>query len=141
VPDKKIHRFEMGNKKKDFGLKAELCVQNPVQIRHNVLEAARISASKHLTNELGAENFFMKILVYPHHVLRENALATGAGADRFQTGMRKAFGKPISTAAQIRKNQRIIEVMVDKNKRDVAKRALKLASAKVPSPCVIRFSG
>ncbi|MBI4170413.1 MAG: 50S ribosomal protein L16, partial [Candidatus Aenigmarchaeota archaeon] len=31
-------------------------------------------------------------------MLRENALATGAGADRFQSGMRQSFGKPVGTA-------------------------------------------
>jgi large subunit ribosomal protein L10e len=105
VPDKKIHRFETGNKKRKFELFAELIVENPVQIRHNALEAARISASKHLNNTVGAESYLLKVLVYPHHVIRENALATGAGADRFQTGMRKAFGKPVSTAAQVKSTE------------------------------------
>jgi len=140
VPDKRIHRFETGNKKRAFPFRAELVVEDAVQIRHNALEAARVAASKFLNKTIGAEGYLLKILVYPHHVLRENPLATGAGADRFQTGMRKAFGKPISTAAQVRKNQGIIQVKTNKSKRDLAKRALKLASAKIPSRCRIVFS-
>ena len=140
VPDKRIHRFEMGNKKKkDFPLRGKLVVEQAVQIRHNALEAARVSASKIMNNEVGAELYFMKVLVYPHHVIRENALATGAGADRFQTGMRKAFGKAVSSAAQVRSNQSIIEIRTNKNKIDIVKRALKLASRKIPSKCRIEF--
>jgi len=139
VPEKKIHRFETGNKKRKFNMSAYLVVESDVQIRHNALEAARVSASKHL-NSLGADAYLLKVLVYPHHVIRENALATGAGADRFQTGMRKAFGKPMSTAAQVSKGQRIIEIRIDSNRKNSAKRALKLASAKIPSTCRAVFS-
>jgi len=70
-------------------------------------------------------------------VLRENALATGAGADRFQTGMRQAFGNPIGTAAQVRAGQRIIEVRTDRSKAEAAKAAMKVASSKLPTPCNI----
>ncbi len=139
VPDKKIHKFEVGDPKRDFSLKAYLVAKNAVQIRHNALEAARIAANKYLEKTVGKGNFFLKILVYPHHVLRENAMATGAGADRFQTGMRLAFGKPIGVAAQVRENQNLIEVRVDASRQDVAKEALRRASAKFPTPCRIIF--
>ncbi len=137
VPYPKITKFEMGDPKKDFDVKMFLVSENAVQIRHNALEAARIAVNKYLDKSVGKENYFVKILVYPHHVLRENAIATGAGADRFQTGMRLAFGRPIGTAAQVRPNQKLIEVRINKSSIGAAKEALRRASAKFPTSCRI----
>ena len=139
VPGKKINKFQMGDPNKHYSLKAYLVSENAVQIRHNALEAARIAANKYMEKSAGKEAFFMKVLVYPHHVLRENALATGAGADRFQTGMRKAFGKPIGVAAQVRPNQNLIEIRADASKEKDMKEALKRASSKFPTKCRIVF--
>ena len=140
VPVPRIHKFESGNRKKEFSLKVNLVSNNGVQIRNNALEAARVSAHKVLDKAVGTENFFLKILIYPHHVLRENALATGAGADRFQTGMRKAFGKPISTAARVKPNQNLMEIRVSKTHVDAAKRAMKIASHKFPTTTRIVYT-
>ncbi len=133
VPGKKINRFWTGNQKGTFSLRAYLVSKNAVQIRHNALESARVNTNKYLEKTLGKDNFYLRVLVYPHHVLRENTMATGAGADRFQTGMRLAFGKPIGVAAQVRENQRIMELRVDASKESVAKEALRRASAKFPT--------
>ena len=46
--------------------------------------------------------YFFQLRIYPHHILRENPLAAGAGADRMSTGMKCAFGKPISVAARVK---------------------------------------
>ena len=138
VPALKIHRFEAGNAERKFSKTLYLVGKNAVQIRHNALEAARVIATKTLAKHAGEGNYFLKVLVYPHHVLRENPLATGAGADRFQTGMRKSFGRPISTAARIRNNQKILEVRVDDEK--AGKKALKVAASKLPTPCFITDS-
>lgn len=135
VPSPKITRFEFGNRKKAFPLKIYLVSEQSIQIRHNALEAARVVAHRVLTDSLGEEGYFMKILVFPHHVMRENPLSTGAGADRFQTGMRKAFGKPIGTAVRVKRKQRIIEIRVDRDGGDAAKKALKIADSKLPAVC------
>ncbi|MCD6590343.1 MAG: 50S ribosomal protein L16 [Candidatus Aenigmarchaeota archaeon] len=132
VPASKIHRFETGKPKDEFKTRLYLVSKNACQIRHNALEAARVAAVKALSKTIGESNYFLKVLVYPHHVLRENPLATGAGADRFQTGMRLAFGRPIGTAAQVKKNQRVFEVRVSSGHEDKAKKALKIASSKLP---------
>jgi large subunit ribosomal protein L10e len=139
VPEPKIHKFEMGDPDRSYSLRARLVSENGVQIRHNALEAARIAANRHLDNTVGKGNFFLKVLVYPHHVMRENTLATGAGADRFQTGMRKAFGKPIGLAARVMPRQNIMEIRVDSSKQKHAKDALLRASAKLPTPCRIVY--
>jgi len=135
VPALKIHRFESGDSNKKFSKTLYLVGKEAVQIRHNALEAARVLATKNLAKHAGEGNYFLKVLVYPHHVLRENPLATGAGADRFQTGMRKSFGRPVSSAARVRENQKILEVRVDDEK--AGEKALKAASSKLPTPCLI----
>lgn len=140
VPFSKITKFQFGNANKAFGLRAVLISEHDVQIRHNSLEAARVSINKLLEKELGAENYFMKIRVFPHHVIRENALATGAGADRFQTGMRLSFGHPIGTAARVHKGQAVAEVCVDPSKESVARKALKVAKSKLPLTYAIETS-
>ena len=135
VPKSKITEFELGTKA-DYDTRLYLVSQLPVQIRHNALEAARVSVVQKLEKGIvRGSTFFLKIRVYPHHVIRENAMATGAGADRFQSGMRQSFGKPIGTAAQVDKGQKIIEVRVNKNNMITAKSALKKAAYKLPTPC------
>ena len=74
----------------------------------------------------------MIIRVYPHHILRENPLAAGAGADRMSTGMKHSFGKSIGIAAQVRKGQTLFQIQVNKEHLDTAKKALKLAGSKLP---------
>ncbi len=140
VPYPKIRSFESGKAKAEYSVKAHLVTKDAVQIRHNALESARISTNKVLEGTLGAGMYFMKILVFPHHVLRDNPIATGAGADRYQTGMRLSFGRPTSSAARVKKGQKIIEVHVSPGKEDVAKKALKIASSKIPIPCTIVFN-
>ena len=135
VPKPKITEFELGIKA-DYDTSVFLISERDVQIRHNALESARVTAVQNMEKNLTRGNtFFMKIRVYPHHVIRENALATGAGADRFKQGMRQSFGKPIGTAAQVDKGQKIIEIRVNKNNIPLAKNALKRSAYKLPTPC------
>ena len=134
VPASKIHHFEVG-KNGDYRLNYALAPKLSVQIRSNSLEAARTIASKYLAKKLGDTGFFLKILVYPHHVLRENPMATGAGADRYSQGMRRSFGKPIGQAARVNSGQNIILVKAPAGSEAVVKEALRRASAKLPGQC------
>ena len=137
VPKPKITEFEFG-KKREYDKTLFLLSLHPVQIRHNSLDSARVSAVQTLEKNLSkGKEFFLKVRVYPHHVIRENALATGAGADRFQQGMRQSFGKPIGTAARVHKNQKIIEIRIDSDSVNAAKAALKQAAYKLPTICKI----
>jgi large subunit ribosomal protein L10e len=131
VPASKIHQFEIGVDK-SYPLTFYLKSKEDIQIRSNALEAARMVVTKSLTKNLGEENFFLKILTYPHHVIRENPMATGAGADRFSEGMRKSFGKPIGQTARIKANQKIFMVKSPNNSEVVVKEAFKRASKKLP---------
>ena len=51
-------------------------------------------------------------------------MATGAGADRVQDGMRKAFGKPVSSVALVKANQRVLTIKTNKKNFLDAKDAL-----------------
>ena len=135
VPGSKLQTFDMGKPQENYTLSVSLVSTKPVQIRHNALEAARIAANKFLVDSIGQENFYMKVLVFPHHVLRENSMATGAGADRFQSGMRLAFWRPVGVAAQVKPNQRLFRVQSIPGKYTEIKRAFKIAMSKLPVPC------
>lgn len=126
----------MGDTKTQFPVEAKLVSLEASQVRHNALEAARMASNRILAEKLG-NNYFLQIVPYPHTILRENKMIFGAHADRLQDGMRRAFGKPIGTAARVRNNQPVIIVGVQKDAVEVAKQALKLGQAKLPMPCRI----
>jgi len=136
IPGSKIVKFTMGNPTRDFPYTVELVNLKDGQIRHNALEAARIAANRTL-EPLGRENFFLKIVPYPHQVLREHKRINVAQADRFQEGMKKAYGKPVGVAAQVRRGKPILVAKVAEENVEMAKRALKRASDKFPVPCRI----
>jgi len=138
VPASRITQFEHGQKG-DYPVRMTLKVVEQCQIRHIALEAARISANRFLSKKIGSSGYHLKIRVYPHNVLRENKIATGAGADRISEGMRAAFGKPVGTAARVKPGQEIITVETTKNHLQTAKVALKRAAIKLPSPCYIDY--
>jgi large subunit ribosomal protein L10e len=102
-------------------------------VRHNALEAARITANR-VMSKTGVMNYHLKILVYPHHVLRENKQATGAGADRVSQGMRSAFGKNVGLAARVYPGTRLILLRTNKALFTKAKDALRKAGMKMPTP-------
>ena len=135
-PPSKITKFTMGDTKSKFEYEARLIAQKKAQIRHNALEAARIATNRHLGEKL-AENYCLRILPYPHNILRENKMIFGAHADRLQSGMKRSFGKPIGTAARVKSKQAVIVVSVNEDGVEAAKEALKRGSAKLPIPCRI----
>jgi len=137
VPGIKLRQTEMGNKKGEFPVMLNLVAKEAVQIRDNALEAARISANKYISRKVGSSNFFLKVRIYPHQILREHKMAVGAGADRISQGMRRAFGKPVGLAAQIYPGDKILSVWVKPEHFEFAKEALKRANQKLPTPTKI----
>lgn len=136
VPANRTTQFEHGVKG-DYPVRLTLKVVEQCQIRHIALEAARISANRFLSKKIGTTGYHLKIRVFPHNILRENKIATGAGADRISEGMRAAFGKPIGTAARVGRDQEIITLETTQPNFATAKLALKRAAIKLPSPCYI----
>ena len=135
-PNVLVVKFDMGNPKRKFKYVLNLRSKKDIQIRHNALESARQVSNRLFEGRLGKNAYHLKVMVYPHHILRENPLASGAGADRFSTGMAHSFGKPIGIAAQIKKNQIIFRVSVNsKSAVELAKKALRAAATKLPCSC------
>ncbi len=132
-PHLKITKFEMGNPNGKFDVQFDLISKSDLQVRQEAIEAARKVIVKILDRKVGNYNYFFRIRKYPHHVLRENPLATGAGADRLSTGMSLAFGKPIGIAAQVFKNEPIFTIKVSKEFRDIVRSALRSAKSKLPN--------
>ncbi len=58
-----------------------------------------------ITKTAGKDAFHLRVRVHPFHVLRINKMLSCAGADRLQTGMRGAFGKPTGMVARVNINQ------------------------------------
>jgi large subunit ribosomal protein L10e len=136
APSSKITKFTMGDPTASFEYQTLLIARKTAQIRHNALEAARVASNRLLSEKLG-NSYLLRILPYPHVVLRENKMIFGAHADRLQDGMRAAFGKPIGIAAQVKSDQAVIMVNVNEAGLEVAKEALKRGGAKLPIPCRI----
>ena len=131
APNPKVARFTTGKSRPDYDYLFKLISEGKVQIRHNALEAARVAASKKVTL-IGEENFLLKVVSYPHIILRENKMIATAGADRLQEGMRKAFGKPIGLAARVDIGDTVLELSLKAENFEKGKEAMKAASTKLP---------
>ncbi len=139
TPTIKIVRFDMGDSKKQFEYKFHLIPKKSVQIRQEAIESARQATTRFLEGNLGKTGFHFKIRKFPYHILRENPLAAGAGADRMSTGMQKSFGKPIGVACQVFKGDKLFTISVEKAHIQVAKRALHNAAKKLPTSFLIEM--
>jgi len=124
VPDPRIRIYDLGKKKAgvdEFPFCAHLVSLEKEMISGEALEAARIASNKYITKMGGKDSFHMRVRVHPYHVIRINKMLSCAGADRLQTGMRGAFGKPYGTVARVYINQIIISV---RSKDNVAKHVI-----------------
>ena len=139
APVPKITKFEMGNLGAEYQHKLLLIAQKRVQVRHNSLEAVRVAVNKVLFDALGESGYGLKMRVYPHIVLRENKMMAFAGADRLQEGMRRSFGKPVGLAALVKPGQPLVEINVNSNGLEAAKKALVRGARKLPTPCSIEI--
>ena len=74
----------MGDSKATYQYKVSLLSETAIQIRHNALEAARVSANKVMFDKLGETGYLVKLVAYPHVILRENRMIATAGADRLK---------------------------------------------------------
>jgi len=135
VPDPKIRIFDLGRKKArvdEFPLCVHLVSDEYEQLSSEALEAARICANKYLVKHCGKDAFHIRMRVHPFHVLRINKMLSCAGADRLQTGMRGAFGKPLGTVARVNIGQPIMSVRAkDQHKAQVIE-SLRRAKFKYP---------
>jgi len=135
VPDAKIRIYDVGRKREDvdeFPAVAHLVSREYEQISSEALEAARVCANKFMIKLVGKDGFHLRIRVHPFHVLRINKMLSCAGADRLQTGMRGAFGKPNGVVARVDIGQFLMSIRCKEDKIDAAVSALRRAKYKFP---------
>ena len=135
APVCRIVKFNVGNLKGKFTHRLDLYTKKAIQIRDNALESARLACTRTMEGEVGKVGFRLQIRVYPHNVLREHALASGAGADRFSSGMAHSFGKPVGNAARLKEGQAILSIFCNEPNIVLARRAMKKANTKLPVTC------
>jgi len=140
TPNIKVVKFDMGNLTRKFNHQVDLITKDGIQVRQEGMEAARRTCNRHLEKSIGRQNFHFKIRVFPFHVLRENPIAKGAGADRFSTGMSHSFGKPVGMAAQVKAGQKLFTVYTTGDNVRHAMDALKKANYKLPCACRVQSS-
>ncbi len=133
VPQSRISQFDIGDLRTEFPVKLHLIAEESCQIRHIALEAARISANRYIAKKAGTA-YHLKLRLYPHNVLRENKIATGAGADRISEGMRGAFGTPVGTAARVKAGTKVFTISTTEDHVADAKIALRKGGVKLPTP-------
>ncbi len=139
MPHNTVQIFHMGNPTLTYDAKAELYAVDSVQIRDNSLESARQAANKYLEKVI-LGNYYLQMLVYPHNVIRENKMILGAGADRLQKGMRKAYGRPMDRAARVYKKQSILVIKFFEKNEEAIKEALRRAKGKLPGSFEVKYT-
>merc|ERR1712124_59837 len=125
VPDAKLRIYDLPNC-------IHLCSLEKEQISSEALEASRIACNKYIVKHSGKDSFHMRIRVHPYHVLRINKMLSCAGADRLQTGMRGAFGKPQGLVARVRIGQILLSVRCRNSAVPAVWEALRRAKYKFP---------
>ncbi|MFH1451888.1 MAG: 50S ribosomal protein L16 [archaeon] len=139
IPNSRIVKFKMGDIKgfdnKKYPIIIEVSSKEKVQLRDNAIEAVRQYLNRFIQTKIGKE-FYLEVKIYPHHILRENKMLTGAGADRMQTGMSRSFGKAVGRAALIKPGQAMYIIGVKTQKQEIEARKL-IRSIKSRLPCRI----
>ena len=112
IPPQKVVKFNMGNMKDfeegKYPIKVLLATQENIQVRDFALEAVRQSLHKDMTKLLTQQGYFLRCNVYPHNILRNNRVYSGASkGERVQTGMKKSFGTSEGRAATVKKGNPI----------------------------------
>jgi len=136
VPANRIVKYNLGNMKDFLAGKhtyvVKMVSQEKVMMRDNALEACRTLVNKTLDKEAPGDYYFI-IKVFPHHILRENKTAAGAGADRLSSGMKHSFGVTSGRAAILKPGKEIFFISCANEKAaQAAKRALGKVKPKVP---------
>jgi large subunit ribosomal protein L10e len=135
VPEPRIGIFDMGKKKApavEYPLCVHLVSDERQQLSSEALEAARQAANRYIIKHAGKDTYHMRIRVHPFHVIRINKMLSCAGADRLQTGMRGAFGKPNGVVARVDIGQVLISIRAKDEHKHVIVEALRRCKYKFP---------
>ncbi len=130
APRPKLRQYEMGTDKY-YERRVDLVAQYAVHVRDNSLEAARQAANKYLEKMLFIDNYFFRVLKYPHLVIREHSALGVAGADRISKGMKRAFGRPKGRMCRANAGDTVFLVYCNENAVSEVKTALTRAKLKL----------
>uniref|UniRef100_A0A2K5Q482 Uncharacterized protein n=1 Tax=Cebus imitator TaxID=2715852 RepID=A0A2K5Q482_CEBIM len=143
VPDAKIRIFDLGQKKAkvdEFPLCGHMVSDEYEQLSSEALEAAQICANKYTVQSCGKDGFHSRVQLHPFHVICINKMLSCAGADRLQTGMRGAFGKPQGAVARVHTGQLIMSILTKLQNKEHVMKALSRAKFKFPGRQKIHIS-
>ena len=143
VPHNKVVKYTSGNVKAfnegKYGFAIRLVADEFVQIRDNALEASRQFVTKFLDEKL-PNSYYLELKVHPHHILRNNKTAAGAGADRLSSGMRHSFGVVEGRAAMVKSGKDIFVIHSENEQTArIIRDALTMVKAKIPGRKSVRF--
>ncbi len=133
IPHCRITQFDTGNVHQQYKFRFTLRAEEAGNVQDRALEAARVSIVR-VMDKAASNNFHIKVRRYPHAILREHKMATGAGADRISDGMRGAFGKPVGHAVRAQIGEPLITLSCRSENIPEAKEAVRKASCKLPMP-------
>jgi len=142
VPNNKIVKYNMGNirayNEGKFKNILKLVSKEKVQIRDNALESCRQLLNKSLEKKIPGRYYF-EIKIFPHHILRNNKTAAGAGADRLSSGMKHSFGVIEGRAAIVSPGKEVFLVGVD-NESDLRVARVAMSTVKSKLPCKTKLT-
>ncbi|EHA99535.1 60S ribosomal protein L10-like protein [Heterocephalus glaber] len=92
------------------------------------------------SNLVWQDGFHIRVRLHPFHIIRINKMLSCAGADRLQTGMRGAFGKPQGIVARVHIGQVIMSIRTKPLNKKHAIEALRRAKFKFPGRQKIHIS-
>ena len=142
VPDAKIRIFDLGQKAAkvdEFPLCGHVVSDEYEQLSSEALEAARICANKYMVKSCDKDGFRIRVRLHTFHVIRINKMSC-AGADRLQTGLPDAFGKPQGTVARVHIGQVITSICTKLQNKENVIEALRRTKLKFPGRQKIHIS-
>ena len=110
------------------------------QLSSEALEAAYICANKHMVKSCGKDGFHIRVWLDFFHVICVNKTLSCTGADRLQTGMCGAFGKPQGIVARAHIGQVIMSIRIKLQNKEHMIEALHRAKFKFPGRQNIHIS-
>jgi large subunit ribosomal protein L10e len=133
-PQSRVTRFILGATDVEYEYVAMLVADSPAEISSSALESARVTAGKVIAKASG-QPFLLRVIVYPHEIVRSHKFMGFAGADRLSQGMSRSFGRPTDRAAKVNAGQAILSIHTIEGGLETAKEALRRASKKLPASC------
>lgn len=131
IPESQLRILSYGNENRKYERKMSLISSQKGMILSRCLEACRTAVNGFLQKNMKESPYFWRFRTFPHHIVRERRFLGVAGADRIQSGMRKSFGNPVDRGAIINLNQPILEIWVNAEDLETAKKAVRRGKLKI----------